>query len=177
MKVEELKEEIWYDALDTIKPNEEITKEEVTKEEVNKPKEKKVKKSKTPKYSPSFAKGILKLLVTIFNGSPNILWGILLVLTLQISMSHAAPSQQTWAATVLSSKKPGPHRIVYVVEEMESKTWIFNLDEFRQEAFSGLADSCHYISIKEEECIEHPASCQSSKLSAANFEKAMIENI
>ena len=36
MKVEEFKEEIWYDALNNIKPNEEITKEEVTKEEVNK---------------------------------------------------------------------------------------------------------------------------------------------
>ena len=130
----------------------------------------------------SFISGFFNLMNTIFNNSPGILWGICLVFAFQTAMSHAAPSSindvntQTSLTTMLSSQDPSSSFLLYSVDTMESKTYTFQMDEIRQEVFSGLASSCSSIPTLHELCLEHPASCQSSIMSIDNFEKAIIKH-
>ena len=130
----------------------------------------------------SFITGFFNLMTTIFNNSPGILWGICLVFAFQTAMSHAAPSSandvstQTSLTTMLSSQGPSSTFILYSVDAMESRTYTFQMDEIRQESFSGLAASCSAIPTLHELCLEHPASCQSSLLSIDIFEKAIVKH-
>ena len=75
------------------------------------------------------------------------MWGILLIFALQISQSHAASTHQPSPKDTLSSLQTGPHRTVYPLLEMETKTWVYNMEEFKQEAYNILDDACYYISI------------------------------
>ena len=119
----------------------------------------------------SFISGLFNLLNTIFNNSPGILWGIILGLVFQNAMSQAAPSSinnvnaQTSLTAMLSSQDPSSSLLLYLVDSMETETYIFQLDEVREEVFSGLASSCSSISTLKEQCLAHLASCQSSKMS------------
>ena len=130
----------------------------------------------------SFITGFFNLMTSIFNNSPGILWGICLVFAFQTAMSHAAPSSiidvntQTSLTTMLSSQDPSASLILYSVDAMESKTYTFQMDEIRQEAFAKMASSCTSIPTLHELCLEHPASCQSTLLSIDNFEKAIVKN-
>ena len=127
----------------------------------------------------SFITGFFNLMTSIFNNSPGILWGICLVFAFQTAMSHAAPSSandvstQTSLTTMLSSQGPSSTFILYSVDAMESMTYTFQMDEIRQESFSGLDTSCSAIPTLHEICLEHPASCQSTQMSIDNFEKAI----
>ena len=127
----------------------------------------------------SFITAYFNLMTTIFKGSPGILWGVLFLLAFQVAMSKATPtstndvSTQTSLTTMLNSQGPSPSFILYTVDAMEASSYTFQMDEIRQEEFSGLATSCSAIPIQHEICLAHPASCQSTQMSIANFEKAI----
>lgn len=131
----------------------------------------------------SFISGLFNFLNTIFNNSLGILWGIILVLVFQTAMSRAAPSPnndvnaQTSLTAMLSSQDPSSSLLLYSVDTMESKSYIFQLDEIQEEVISGLDSSCNSISTMKEQCLAHPASCQSSMMSTVNYEKAITKHI
>ena len=105
--------------------------------------------------------------------SPNVLYGILLFLILQATQSQASPAQESSPQDILSSLRPGPHRTVYPLVEINTKTWAYNIGDFEQEAYNIIADACYYISISETQCSEHPTSCQGTRLSSENFKKSV----
>ena len=59
--------------------------------------------------------------------------------------------------------------------EMETKTWAYNMGEFEEEAYNIIDDACYYISISEDQCTEHPTSCQGTHLSSENFKKSVTK--
>ena len=130
----------------------------------------------------SFITAYFNLMTTIFKGSPGILWGIIFLLAFQAAMSHASPtstndvSTQTSLTTMLKSQGPSSSFILYTVDAMEASSYTFQMDEIRQEGFTGLATSCSAIPILHEICLAHPASCQSTQMSIDNFEKAIVKH-
>ena len=111
----------------------------------------------------------------IMNNSPNVLWGILLLFALQVTQSHAATIQQPSSQTVLASLQSSPHRTVYPLLKMETKTWAYNMGEVEDAAYSILDDACYYLAIADDQCTEHPSSCQATLLSSENFKKSMTK--
>ena len=96
----------------------------------------------------SFIIAYFNLMTTIFKDSPGILWGIIFLLAFQVAMSHATPtstndvSTQTSLTTMLNSQGPSPSFILYTVDAMEASSYTFQMNEIRQEEFTGLATSC-----------------------------------
>ena len=47
------------------------------------------------------------------------------------------------------------------------------LDEIQQEEFYGIKTACDALKVQHENCLAHPASCQSAKMSISNYERTI----
>ena len=112
-------------------------------------------------------KGLFNLFNTIINNSPGMIWGIIMVIMSQTAMIQAAAVSanevmaQTSVTAILSSQGSNSSLLLYSVYSMESKKFVFRLGEIQEEAISGLDSSCSTIPTTKEQCLAHPASCQS----------------
>ena len=130
---------------------------------------------KKPTKTSNLISNISAMFKNIMNNSPNVLWGILLLFALQMTQSHAATIQQPSSQTVLASLQSSPHRTVYPLLKMETKTWAYNMGEVEDAAYSILDDACYYLAIADDQCTEHPSSFQATLLSSENFKKSMTK--
>ena len=126
-----------------------------------------------PAKSSNWISNISAMFSNIMGNSPNVLWGILLLFAIQMTQSHAATIQPSPSQTVLASLQPSPHHSVYPLLEMETKTWAYNMGEVEDAAYSILDDACYYLAIADDQCTDHPSSCQATLLSSENFKKSM----
>ena len=63
--------------------------------------------------------------------------------------------------------------ILYSVKSYDAISFTVQLSEVKEEEFYGVNAACDAISFQHELCLEHPASCQSTKLSIGNFEETI----
>ena len=63
--------------------------------------------------------------------------------------------------------------ILYSVKSYDAISFTVKISEVKEEEFYGINAACDAISSQHELCLEHPASCQSAKLSIGNFEETI----
>ena len=125
--------------------------------------------------SSSWISNIGSIFASWSSNSPNLLWGLLILFATLTTQAHAATNQTSLSHSVLSSLQPSPYRTVYPLLEMETRTWAYNMGEVEEAAYSILDDACYYLAIADDQCSEHPSSCQTTLLSLENFKKSMTK--
>ena len=129
---------------------------------------------------------IFKFLITftnalfnLLNSPSGIIWGILIFLTLHTQMIKASPvSQNTVGShsslnTMMESLDQEKSFLLYAVESYDAMSFTVQVKEVKEGEFYGVNAACDAISSQHELCLEHPASCQSAKLSMGNFEETI----
>ena len=105
-----------------------------------------------------------------------------MVFMFQLALSQAAAvlhmdgSAQISVPASIPSLESNSSTILYQAVSMETQNFIFRLDEIEEEIVTELSSSCSAIPTMTEQCITHPASCQSSRISKINYENTMIND-
>ena len=62
---------------------------------------------------------------------------------------------------------------MYSADSFEATSFVTRLSEVEEEEFYGIEMACDAIPIQQENCINHPASCQSTRITVSNFENTI----
>ena len=129
---------------------------------------------------------IFKFLITFINAFFNLLnsptgimWGILILLTIQTQLVKASPvsssdvNSHSSLNTMMESLGQDTSFILYSVKSYDAISFTIKLSEVKKEEFYGVNAACDAISSQHELCLEHPASCQSTQMSIGNFEETI----
>merc|ERR1712030_14728 len=126
-----------------------------------------------------FLIAFIKALTSIINSPSGILWGIVLLLAIHPQLIRGSPvpsgeiSSHSSLDTMLETINIEKSFVVYSLESYDATSFTFDLKEVKEEEFYGMDTACNAISSQNELCLQHPASCQSSKMSISNFEEVI----
>ena len=126
-----------------------------------------------------FLIAFMKAVTSIMNSPTGILWGIVFLLALHPQLIRASPvpsgeiNSHSSLDTILETFQNEKSFVVYTLESYDASSFTFPLKEVKLEEFNGMDDACRAISAQHELCLNHPGSCQTSKITANNFEEAI----
>ena len=75
--------------------------------------------------------------------------------------------------SLISSVGQNNNFIMYSAESFEASSFVTRLSEVEEEEFYGIEMACDAIPIQQNICLNHPASCQSTKISIINLENTI----
>ena len=103
-------------------------------------------------------KSLIDCFENIMTGSPGIVWGILLSLSLLALKTQAAPMEtdmqtDTSIAEILSSTNSSSPFVIYSIESMEANTYSYALNKISMEIIAGITSACKAIPILHNICL------------------------
>ena len=114
---------------------------------------------------------IFKFLITftnalfnLLNSPSEIIWGILIFLTLHTQMIKASPVSQNAVGshsslnTMMESLDQEKSFLIYAVESYDAMSFTIQVKEVKEGEFYGVNAACDEISSQHELCLEHPAA-------------------
>ena len=126
----------------------------------------------------------------IMSSPTGILWGLVFLLAFHPQFIRASPVNSVDISyhspansmdinyhspldTLMKNFQTEEYFTIYAVESYDASSFTFSLKEIKLEEFNGMTDACNGISAQHELCLNHPGSCQTSKITANNFEEAI----
>merc|ERR1712105_389180 len=126
-----------------------------------------------------FLIALMNAVTSIMNSPTGILWGLVFLLALHPQFIQASPvnsvdiNYHSPLDTLMKNFQTEEDFTIYAVDSYDASSFTFSLKEIKMEEFNGLTDACNGISAQHELCLNHPGSCQTSRITANNFEEAI----
>merc|ERR1712030_228596 len=126
-----------------------------------------------------FLIALMNAVTSIMNSPTGILWGLVFLLALHPQFIQASPvhsgdiNSHSSLDTLLNNFQTEKSFTIYALESYDASSFTFPLKEVKLEEFNGLDDACSGISAQHELCLNQPGSCQTSRITANNFEETI----
>merc|ERR1712015_56736 len=133
-----------------------------------------------------FLIAFMKEITGIMKSPTGILWGLVFLLLVHPKFIHGSPLNSleidnipakvnylSPLNTLVQNFQQEKDFTFYTVESYDAMSFTFPLKEIKTEQFNGMTDACNGISAQHELCLNHPGSCQTSKITTDNFEEAI----
>merc|ERR1712030_104621 len=133
-----------------------------------------------------FLIAFMKEITGIMKSPLGIFWGLVFLLLVHPKFIHGSPLNSVEINnvpakvnylspldTLVQNFQQEKDFTFYTVESYDAMSFTFPLKEIKTEQFNGMTDACNGISAQHELCLNHPGSCQTSKITTDNFEEAI----